>query len=202
MGTFRITTSYRADGNSFSLNQEIDYDNVAKAEPTLEAAWTGTLTVRTDNDTGSVTAQLGHTITTGSKVDLFWLNTDGTYGQRNNVTVGTVAGQVVPIDLGAGDNLPLAATAVRIMNRHTEAMVVTGNNVVGILVNMPTPGVVTFADAANASLLVIDLTDQVTYGWFNGNGVTNPLAGAAVAKVFLSQYGVATQVPTITLLHN
>lgn len=202
MGTLREDTSYRVNGVTFRKIQETTYDNVIQAEPTVPGAKTGTLTTRTDDNTGSITAEVSHGISTAAIVDVFWLNADDTYGSRRGMTVGTVAGTTVPVDGGTGDVLPLAATALRLMTRHSEAAVVTGNNLVGIFIDMPTPGVVTFADSSDVELFAVDLTDSDVYGWTAISGLTNPLAGDAVAKIFFSQYGTATQSPMVTLVHN
>lgn len=203
MGTYRVDTTFRANGRTFRTIQEADYDNVLQAEPmALPGAKTGVLTTRTDDDTGSVTAEVSHGITTAAIVDVFWQNADLTYGVRRGMTVGTVSGTTVPIDGGAGDNLPLAATNLRLMTRHSEALVVTGNNVVGIFISFPQPGQITFADASNVELHAVDMTDIDAYGWTALSGITNPLAGDAVAKVFFSQFGTATQKPVVTVIHN
>ena len=68
----------------------------------------GELTLRTDDNTGTITMNdAGHGITTGAKVDVYWAG-----GVQYNVTVGTVSGASVPIDLGSGDDLPSEDTAV------------------------------------------------------------------------------------------
>lgn len=74
----------------------------------------GTLTTRTDNDTGTLTLSSGHGVMTGNTVDVFW---NDHANSRLGMTVGTVSGTSVPIDGGTGDNLPAAATAVQVVNQ-------------------------------------------------------------------------------------
>lgn len=79
-------------------------------EVTVPAGKSGTLSTRTDNETGTLTLGSGHGIATGNTIDLFW---DG--GARYTITVGTVSGTSVPIgadNSGTGDNLPAADTPV------------------------------------------------------------------------------------------
>lgn len=67
----------------------------------------GTLTTRTDGNTGVITLSPGHGIATGDKVDIYWAG-----GVQKNVTVGTVSTNSMPFDLGVGRDLPAATTAV------------------------------------------------------------------------------------------
>lgn len=81
---------------------------VEKALAALVAAQTGTLTTRTDNDTGVATLTTGHGIVNG-KVDVYWA-TGVRYGMD-----ATVATNAVTVDGGAGDNLPDQDTACTVV---------------------------------------------------------------------------------------
>lgn len=72
----------------------------------IPAGKVGSLTTRTDNDTGVATMVAGHGFVTNDVVDVYW---DG--GVRYNMTA-TVATNAVTVDGGAGDNLPAQATAL------------------------------------------------------------------------------------------
>ncbi len=95
----------------------VESGGVAQVSESIPAAKTGTLTTRTDNDTGTLTMSSGHGITTGAKIDIYW-----TGGRRYNVTVGTVSTNSVPFDLGSGDNLPTNNTAVTVMVQQVYAI--------------------------------------------------------------------------------
>jgi hypothetical protein len=101
-----------------------------------------------------------------------------------------VASLSVPIDGGAGDNLPTNLVAVTAQVPTEEAFLVTGNNVQYIFAKSTRRACIVFADSSNVELAAIEgEIDGLTgggYQWFTGNGVTNPLAGDAVAKVFIS----------------
>lgn len=171
-------------GQSYSQDFGVDCDMAVPFSPNVDPAEAGTLTTRTDDDTGTVTiTDAGHGILTGDVVDVYWAD-----GMRANMTVGTVAGTSVPIDGGTGDVLPVAATAINVAKQHTEDCVVTGNNVVAIGVNAGAYRVTAnFVGAAAAILHTVQLEVNSSYVWTSALGTTNPLAGDAVLKVHLSQ---------------
>jgi hypothetical protein len=84
---------------------------VEKTLPALVAAQTGTLTTRTDDDTGVATLSTGHGITTGMVCDVYWAA-----GVRYGMTA-TVAVDAVTLDGGAGDVLPAESTAVTVVQQ-------------------------------------------------------------------------------------
>lgn len=73
----------------------------------------GTLTTRTDDDTGVLTMEDGHGIVTGNVVDVYWED-----GSRTGMDVGTVSTNTVQIDGGEGDNLPADETPVNVVNQN------------------------------------------------------------------------------------
>jgi hypothetical protein len=109
------STSGSANGKQRFTNCSFAYADVgvlngrfmANAFPDRRAR--GSLTTRTDADTGEITmsTQIApHGITTGEIVDVVWSR-----GWRLGMTVGTVSGNSVPIDGGEGDDLPTVASA-------------------------------------------------------------------------------------------
>lgn len=111
----RITISALTNGQTVKRSEEVFGQKPAGFEIEIPAAKAGLLTTRTDDDTGTLTMDPGHGITTGAKLDVYWTNADGTRGSRVDMTVGTVSGNTVPIDLGTGDNLPIQGAAIRAM---------------------------------------------------------------------------------------
>jgi hypothetical protein len=106
--------------------------------------------------------------------------------RRYQVVCGTVATNSVPISGGTGDNLPLAASAITAMVPVSQTLPVTGDNVVAIAVKSPVGGVFAFALANNTVVYVLTVTPvNQSDGWTTFDG-TNPVAGQAVAGVFLS----------------
>lgn len=175
-------------GMSFNSSYNVTAENSTVTVLNKAVAKNGVLTVRTDLNTGSLTMDSGHGILTGDRLDIFWLDPDGvTRKCQRAVTAGTVATNVVPIDLGVGDDLPLAASAVTVQVATFEDFVVTGNNVVGILISADYPAQVTFTTSVPAELHAV-LTDGTEdgYAWLGTGDGVNPLAGDAVTRVYIT----------------
>jgi parallel beta-helix repeat protein len=81
-----------------------------------------TLSVRTSDSAGTVTAPSGHGITTGSYTDVYWGALDAGYNKsfiRRNMLVGTVSGGTIPVSGGFGHVLPAQASAVFVPTSNT-----------------------------------------------------------------------------------
>lgn len=68
-----------------------------------------TLASRASATSGTITAPSGHGITTGSTIDVYWMEVINTYNTariRRDVTVGTVSGTSIPFSGGEGNDLP------------------------------------------------------------------------------------------------
>lgn len=180
-------------GLTFTLSSTITSDAAIPFSISVAAAKTGTLTTRTDANTGTLTMAADHGITTAARLDLYW-----TGGSRRGITVGTVSVNSVPIDLGSGDDLPAQDTAITAMVPTEQALAVTGDNVVSIAVSCPVGGTVVFADVSNAELYAtVRPSTAPTWTWVSADGGTNPLASDAVTKVFLS-HGSSAAASTIS----
>lgn len=149
-------------------------------QPTLPAGKAGTLTTRTDNDTGVATLGAGHGIITGDKVDVFW---DG--GLRYGMDA-TVAGNAVTVDAGAGDNLPAQATDLVVCKPVALELDVDGDQLKALGAFFGKRGHVRFLDGSAATLLSIPLAASVPYSWISDAAVANPLEGDVVGSVLMS----------------
>lgn len=160
------------------------------ANPTVLAAQTATLTTRTDNNTGTLTMASGsHGIITGQRLDLYW---DG--GKQYAVTAGTVSGTSVPIDLGAGDNLPIATTSIKVGIPAETAFSVDGDSITGLACGGQgtAEAQVCFLDAEDALIHRVVLTASgEPFTWFEGDSASNPLAESTPAKVWISHNGAS-----------
>lgn len=186
----RTTTVF---GRSYNQTDQVEGDGAFKRDPTVPAAKTGTLTTRTDNDTGVIGAQAGHGIVSTNKVDVFW---DG--GSRTGMTA-TVAGDNITVDGGTGDNLPVVNTPVTLTLRATEEFPVpTGDNLLMLTVYSPGRGAVTFANVDDTFLHPVRFDEAGTYTWYVNTGITdpNPFAAQAITKAYFSN-GDATKAVTI-----
>lgn len=185
----RMTASQEASlmGVTFSMDQSVNSDNGGIGQPTVTAAQAGTLTTRTDNDTGVVTATVGtgHGIVTGNKVDVYW---EG--GSRRNMAA-TVAGAAITLDGGAGDNLPAVNAAVTFKKPDSESHVFEGDDCTGIGVKSPDyPATVVFRESDGTEILAVELDAGEDYVWSSNSAVTNPLAGASVDHITYSHASV------------
>jgi hypothetical protein len=154
--------------------------------PLLAAAKVGTLTVRTDNDTGTITLVTGHGLVTGNKLDVYW---DG--GSRRNMTA-TVTGDSCVVDVGLGDNLPLAGVAVTVMKENSENAVFVGDDIRALGISSPDyPATVVFRQADGTEIKAFELDAGQSYVWTDQLVETNPLAGGAVAKITVTHAGSA-----------
>lgn len=168
---------------TFDETINVSGSSIERASPSVPAAKTGSLTTRTDDNTGVLTMAASHGITDGQLLDVFWAT-----GSRRAMTVGTVATNSVPIDGGSGDDLPTAATSITAMVPTEVAMTLVGNNALGIMVSSPVKGYIVFADGSGD---IADATYEIEADgqgkcWVNGNGATNPLSGDSVTKVKFS----------------
>lgn len=181
--TAEIANRLTFAGVSFVDSRSVSYDGPNRKTAVMAAAKIGQLTTRTDADTGTLTMASGHGITTGARLDLYW---DG--GCRRGITVGTVSGLSVPFDLGAGDNLPDNLTAITAQVPQEEELLVTGDSVQIIGAKSTRRGQLVFCEDDDTEVLAIEIeaTNGGGYQWYTGNGITNPLASADVAKVYFS----------------
>lgn len=111
MASANKTSAFTFGGVLSSSNNSgaIEFDDQYLYEvelPAMDAQNVGTLTTRTDDDTGVATLTTGHSITTGMVVDVYWSG-----GVRFGMDA-TVSGNDVTIDGGDGDNLPAQSTAI------------------------------------------------------------------------------------------
>jgi hypothetical protein len=178
--TITVSQSVRLGTGAVSFTLTNTASSLLAVEEDIPAAKVGTLTTRTDDDTGELTMASGHGITTGAKLNVYWAS-----GKRLGMTVGTVATNAVPIDGGTGDNLPADETSITAIVPVEFPFVATGNDVVGLEAWGATDGEVLLTESDNDSLLAIDV-DEAGYAWCEDSGDANPVAGDAIAKVFLS----------------
>ena len=185
-----VNQSVNIDGRQYDSQLAITAEAAQIVDKTMALAKNGTLTVRTDANTGSLTMEAGHGIITGDRLDIYWLHTDGvTWKCQRAVTAGTVATNVVPIDLGVGDNLPVAATAVVVAVVTMEAVSVVRDNMVCLGAYTEFQGTIVLAASDNTELYAYNNPGTGNAAcWISGQpGLSNPItSGTTIAKVFLS----------------
>lgn len=173
---------------------------VIALEDTLDAAKSGQLTTRTDDNTGTLTMSSGHGLTDGQIIDIYWSG-----GVQRSVTVGTVVTNSVPIDGGIGDNLPTNMTNITAVVQKSINLAIDGDNTDFISVcletvdkTIRTAGNVQFRDSANDVIAEIDLVTNVPQVWDIEGGSANPFTGDPITNLKASQANT-TSTETYTL---
>lgn len=179
-----ITFSASVGGLSIQGNLQREDDGAIAQSPTLAAGKAGTLTTRTDDNTGVATLSAGHGIVTNDIVDVYW---DG--GRRYGMTA-SVSGNAVTVDGGDGDNLPAQSTSVVVSKVTTINQSFDGDNagLVAVQSTLRTNGksCVRFIDAGDNVLAVFDLVNDEPFMWWSNSSIDNPLGGNAVATIVAS----------------
>lgn len=171
-------------------------------EDTLSAAKSGTLTTRTDNNTGTLTMAASHGITTGQIIDIYWSG-----GVQRTVTVGTVATNEVPIDGGIGDNLPADETAITAVVQKAINLAIDGDNadIIAVVLEtvdktLRTAANVQFLDAAADVIAEIDLVTNVPQVWDIEGGSANPFTGDPITNLKASQANTTAETYTLKIV--
>jgi hypothetical protein len=199
MPTARQTATYEIAGLSFKSTIEKTQDTPIGQEVALPAGQAGTLTTRTDDDTGEATLTDTPSVANGDKVDVYW---DG--GVRYGMTVGTVSGNDVPLDLGAGDNLPAATTAIVVTERVQANFSFDGDDLQMIVAICDQRAHIDFEDSGNVSLEAVELPAAgEAWSWIADTpAYTNPLTGNDVHQVQASNGTATAATVTIAALYD
>ena len=152
----------------------------------LPAGTAGTLTTRTDDDTGVATLESGHGLQNGNTVDAYW---DG--GRRYDMTA-TVAGDAITIDGGSGDNLPVQDAAVVVTKAVAITAVFDTGELAAIVVGCDQR---THVRIDGAATWEVDLAAGEMSRWFSGQGMTNPM-GDGTTSVIIASNGSSTTAAT------
>jgi len=174
----RITKTANIGGVSIASSQTRTQEDERVVTITLPAGKSGTLTTRTDNDTGVITVASGHGITDTDTVGVYW---DG--GSRYGVDVTATSSTTISIDAGSGTNLPTASTAVTVALQSSHAVAFAGDSLEVIAIGCPRRCSVEFLNSSPTSLLRYDIPTSEGRLWVKTTDVTNPLASGTVATV-------------------
>ena len=196
MSKMKFTTSVTYGGVQRKKEVTITGDGALTRDPEVTAAKTGSLSTRTDNDTGVIAAQSGHGIISTDKVDVFW---DG--GSRANMTA-TVSTNNISVDGGTGDSLPAESTNVTLMKPASEAFALTGDDIKALLFYCDVAARVTIFDGSSV-LASFGIDAKEAYHWNDQDGSDNPLAGVIpTAAKFSHADSTAARTTELTALFN
>lgn len=172
ISTTLTDTATGADGQSVALN-------IAEA---------GTLTTRTDDNDGEITAtDADHEIDTGDVIDIYF-----TAGVAYGATVGTVAGTAIPFTGASGTALPTQDDAVIGSVVKVLDVDIDGDLIQMLVANVAARWHIVFEDVADAVLDAQALAANVPYFYIAGAGMTNPLTGNAIDEVHISSADLTT----------
>lgn len=201
MPSVNFNTSVSGAGLSVSSSVTRSADSVTGYDPTLPAGKAGTLSTRTDDNTGEATLGASHGITTGMIVDVYW---DG--GVRYGVTVGTVAGTAVPLDGGAGDNFPAEDAAIVVTPQVTINIAIDGDALALLAIKAlfasqqsTDKAHIAFYDADDDEIADVDLTAHVAQVYDIAGGASNPFTGDPITYAKASN-GSSTAAATLQMI--
>lgn len=197
MTTGQINSTVKIGETVVTKTVSKEEDGSISSKPLLAAGVAGTLSTRTDDNTGVATLTAGHGITDSDTVDVYW---DG--GLRYGMGVTLVAGDDVSVDLGDGDVLPAQSTVLVACKRQELDVVVDGDKLVMLLAHSVLRAHIEFLTDADASIVARELTANDAWAWASGEGVTNPLAGQTVGKVQASCGEVGTSRLRLVVLYD
>jgi hypothetical protein len=178
-----ITRKIVINGMTLNQTKEAEGGRDAGIIVTCNIAKAGTLTVRTDADTGTfVSTAGGHGIVDADRVTVFWAT-----GSRHGMTVGTVSGTSIPLDGGTGDDLPAATTAMNICKEVEKEFVFDVADCEAFGIKGPAQ------DRVHVTLAIADNTEKYAklfeadqcVIWADGDE-TCPISTGAITKVFCS----------------
>jgi hypothetical protein len=199
-----ITVAYSrsVSGGGVSIARTVNRtaDGQATVSITLPAATAGTLTTRTDNDTGVITVA-SHSITTDDTVDVYWSG-----GRRYGVDVTAQDATTISIDIGSGDNLPIATTAVTIVKQVPLNIAIDGDAAALVAVSLETSdpslttkGRVQFLDAAEDTIATLEMTANTPNIVDVTGGDTNIYTGDPITHAVASNAN-STYTATLNIL--
>jgi len=172
-------------GTVFAESRTVSGDAIIVHDEDVAAGDGGSLTTRTNDTAGTVTADaLTHGISTGDRVDLYWTVAGVNYCARG-ATVGTVSGAVIPFTGAVGDALPAQDSDITISLCVELDLSVLGTNVNAIILYAEARGQFVFEDAGGIELAKV-LGDGVVWDWHEDNGEDNPITGDSIIAVYVS----------------
>jgi len=183
MNPIDIAIIINAFGDKLTSHVTIEPDQAIYSKPLggLPAGNAGSLTTRTDANTGVATLAEGHGIKSADTVDVYWAD-----GIRHGMTA-TVDVNAVTIDGGAGDDLPDKDTALVVSKQVVISTTFDGDLALALIAHSTKRTLVEFLDAGG-----VVIYREVAAGgawiwiWESGDGFPNPLADKTITSIVAS----------------
>jgi hypothetical protein len=180
-----------------TVNRVGDHPN--SYEVPLPAGKAGSLTTRTDDNTGVVTLPAGHSLGNGV-YDVYWSG-----GMRYGMT-GTISGNELTLDGGDGDALPAEDSAVVVTEQVPINTNIDGDNIqiIGISLEFPDQasadvGHVDMQDAGATTIEEIDLKANQPVVYDIAGGAANVFTGNPITATKASN-GSTTSEATLKIV--
>lgn len=123
MAEARLTVGMRWNGVTVTRTQDFTSDGDASVGPTtLAAGKAGTLSTRTDANTGVVTLDSGHGFNTSDRVAVSWADASGVLQTRFYMEVTDSKTTTANVDGGTGTDLPAQGYSVVVGKVTSEAL--------------------------------------------------------------------------------
>lgn len=147
-------------------------------EVPLPAGKSGTLSTRTDDDTGIATLGSGHEITTDDTVDVYWSG-----GVRYGMSVTAYDATTVTVDLGAGDALPAQDIEIIVTPRVEINTDFDGDDAVMVAAHCAQRCHMEFTEDDGTNVAAKEMAAHEGWAWASEQGETNPLTGNEIGKI-------------------
>lgn len=193
----KITKTVVIGGKTLKESTTIEGEASIFQEETVPAAEAGSLTTKTDADTGVVTVDAsGHSITDTDYVDIYWAD-----GCRRNMQVTSVTVNAISVDGGLGDDLPVQDTEVTITIPVEMDVVFSGTKAKSISCYTAKRGQFVFEDAGGEEL-AWELGDGIVKEWHDESKEDNPVTGDSIIKAVVSHESTAAQIMQVGIIYN
>lgn len=197
--TATVNKSMSMGGLSFNQAKSVTANGIIVHEVSIDPGEAGTLSTRTDADTGVVTVDdSGHSFADTDRVDIYW-----TGGCRRGMAVsGSPVGAAVTIDGGSGDDLPIQGTSVILIEPTKIEADFLGTDCQAILLYTSKLGQFVFVNSVPTEQFQVELGAAYSYEWAEGNGITNPITGDAIDGIYVSHGDTAAATMRVGILYN
>jgi hypothetical protein len=177
----KATTSLTVAGLTISSSIEREQESSDRIALDVPAGLAGSLTTRTDDNTGVVTLASGHGILTDDVVSIFWAG-----GFASAATVSGSTATTVTFDVDSGDTLPIATTSVVVSKKATHELLLNGDSLDMFAIKNTQRCCIAFLDDESAAALTYEIAEREGRFWVSGMGFVNPLAGESIESVSIS----------------
>jgi len=178
MATGRLSGSISIASLSFDVAVNREGETQIGHDPTCPKGYAGTLTTRTSDTAGIVTAAGVSGMSEGDDVDIY----SGTDGVSHGGNIDTINGNLYTISGLGGDVLPAQDSAVIMSKRSKVVTTFDGDNAKMIAAMCAKRAHIELQEAAEVTQHAQKLTAGEAWFWMYGYG-TNPITGNPVVAI-------------------